>query len=132
MDSGIECSLSKVVDDSKMSATDSLVAGSLEGRDVIKRNLASVEGWACANLMKTNRIKCKSVHWVKAVSSIKTGWAGNGYRAPLQRRTWRCWLMKKQINMSLQPINPILSWAASKDGRPARQGRQQLPSSLHL
>lgn len=96
MDSGIECSLSKVVDDSKMSATDSLVAGSLEGRDVIKRNLASVEGWACANLMKINRIKCKSVHWVKAVSIIKTGWAENGYRAPLQRRTWRCWLMKNK------------------------------------
>ncbi|PKU29276.1 rna-directed dna polymerase from mobile element jockey-like [Limosa lapponica baueri] len=46
MDSGIECTLSKFADDTKLCG----VVGTLEGRD-------RLEKWACANLKKFNQAK---------------------------------------------------------------------------
>ena len=57
MNSGIECILSKFVDDTKLCG----VVDMLEGRDVIKRDLNRLERWAHANLMKFNKAKCNKV-----------------------------------------------------------------------
>jgi len=58
MDSGIECTLSKFADDTRLHG----VVNTLEGREVVQRDLDRLERWACENLMKFKKAKCKVLH----------------------------------------------------------------------
>ena len=47
--------LTKLANDTKLSGA----VYSLEGRNVIQRDLDRLQRWACANLMKFDKAKCK-------------------------------------------------------------------------
>ncbi|KAK4821775.1 hypothetical protein QYF61_000836 [Mycteria americana] len=58
VNSGIECALSKFVDDTKLRGT----VDTPERRDEFQRDLGKLEKWACVNLMRFNKAKCKVLH----------------------------------------------------------------------
>ncbi|GAB0178314.1 cAMP-dependent protein kinase inhibitor alpha [Grus japonensis] len=58
MDSGIECTLSKFANNTKLCG----VVDTLEGRDAIQKDLDRLERWACVNRMKFNKFKGKILH----------------------------------------------------------------------
>ncbi|PKU43701.1 hypothetical protein llap_6005 [Limosa lapponica baueri] len=58
MDSGIECTLRKFADDTKLCG----MVDMLEGRDVLQKDLDRLERRVCVNLMKFSKAKCKNLH----------------------------------------------------------------------
>ncbi|KAK4826288.1 LOW QUALITY PROTEIN: hypothetical protein QYF61_007135 [Mycteria americana] len=97
LDTGIEHTLSKSADDTKLGGA----VDSLEGREALQRDLDTLESWATMNCMKFNKSKCGILHLGGVILVICTNWGDERQESSPVESDLGVWV-DGNLNMSQQ------------------------------
>jgi len=131
MNSGIKCTLSKFADDTKVCGA----VDTLEGRDAIQRDPDKLERWASANLVKSNKAKCNTLHmsWGNPKQKYRLG--GEWIESSPEKKDLRVLVdeklsMTQQCTLAAQKARCVLGCIPSSVARRSRDGILPLCSTL--